>query len=143
MNDPRISNRSVLAVVLHDETRIWDVDAQDAKDAVVISKTEFENRHVREAQHHGGHESSKSDPAYFKNIAEALTEAREVILIGHGTGKANTMVAFHEHVKTHNTQLAAKILTELNADLPALTDGQIRKLGHDWFDAHRRGAAGH
>ena len=142
MSDSQIANHSVFAIVLHDETRIWNVDSED-KEFIVISKTEFENRHVREAQHHGGHETSKSDPAYFKNIAEALSEAREVLLLGHGTGKANTMVAFHEHVKSHNSGLAAKIVGEQNADLPALTEGQIRKLGHDWFVAHRKGAANH
>lgn len=142
MSDPRITNHSVIAVVLHDETRIWNVDSED-KEFIVVSKTEFENRHVREAQHHGGHETSKSDPAYFKNVAEVLGDAREVLLFGHGTGKANTMVAFHEHVKTHNSALAAKIVGEQNADLPALTEGQIRKLGQDWFVAHRKGAANH
>lgn len=142
MNDPRITNHSVIAVVLHDETRIWNVDSED-KEFIVVSKTEFENRHVREAQHHGGHETSKSDPAYFKNVAEALADAREVLLLGHGTGKANTMVAFREHVDSHNSGLAAKIVGQQNADLPALTEGQIRKLGHDWFVAHRKGAAGH
>jgi hypothetical protein len=143
MSDPQISNHSVLAVVLHDETRIWNMDGQDTKEALVVTKAELENRHVRQAQHHGGHESTKSDPGYFKDIAEMLADAREVLLMGHGTGKSNTMVAFHEHVKSHNGQLAAKILAELNADLPALSDGQIRKLGHDWLEAHRRGAANH
>ncbi len=143
MSDPRISNHSVLVVVLHDEARIWDVDAHDTKDALVITKTELENRHVREAQHHGGHESSKSDPAYFTEIAEAVADAREVLLMGHGTGKSNAMVTFHEHVKSHNSQLAGKVLAELNADLSALSDGQIRKLGLEWFEAHRGGAANH
>lgn len=143
MNDPQISNHSVLVVVLHDETRVWNIDDQDSKDALIITKTELENRHVRDAQHHGGHDSSKSDPEYFKSIAEALVDAREILLMGHGTGKANTMATFHEHVKSHNAQLAAKILAEVSADLPALSDGQIRKLGQEWFAAHRRGAANH
>ncbi len=143
MSDPLIDNHSILVAVFHNEARVWNVDDQDHKEPVVVSMTEGENRHVREAQHHGGHETSKSDPEFFKAIAEAIAHAREILLVGHGTGKANSMHVFHEHVKSHNAQVAAKILTELTADLPAMTNGQIKKLGHDWFIAHRKGAAGH
>jgi len=44
------------------------------------------HHHVREAQHHDGHGTNQNSPVFSDSVADAVADASEIILVGHGTG---------------------------------------------------------
>ncbi len=137
-----LTNRLVVAVIERDETRIWATNAEKGtKPEVIHQPTNAENhRHVREAQHHGGHDSDKATKAYYEAISKALAPAGEILLVGHGKGKANWVVKFVQHLERYHKDVAQKVVGALDINVPAMSENEILAAARDWFDEpiHRR-----
>ena len=129
-----LENKIVVAVIMHDETRIWSTHAAKGSDPAKIHiEVAQRHLHVREAQHHGGHGTSQYDVPYFESITEALKPAAEILIIGHGKGKANSAMQLISHCETHAPDVARKIVGLIDENLPALTEQQILESARDWF----------
>ena len=137
-----LTNRLVVAVIERDETRIWATNAEKGtKPEVIHQPANAENhRHVRDGQHHGGHESEKATKAYYETISKALAPAGEILLVGHGKGKANWVVKFVQHLERHHKDVAQKVVGALDINVPAMSENEILAAARDWFDEpiHRR-----
>lgn len=139
---PDLTNRVVVAVIERDETRIWATNAEKGTKPEVVTQPEQADKHhhVRQAQHHGGHDSDKSAKEYYEAISKVLAPAGEILLVGHGNGKANWMVKFVQHLERHHKDVAHKIVGALDINVPAMTEGEILAAARTWFDEpiHRR-----
>lgn len=140
---PDLANRVVVAVIERDETRIWATNAEKGtKPEVVSQPAEAEkHRHVRASQHAGGHDDvEKSTKAYYEAISKVLAPAGEILLVGHGKGKANWMVKFVQHLERHHKDVAHKVVGALDINVPAMSEGELLAAARDWFDEpiHRR-----
>lgn len=137
-----LTNRVVVAVVERDETRIWVTNAEKGTKPEVIHQPAIadNHRHVRKAQHHGGHDSDKATKAYYEEISKVLAPAGEILLVGHGNGKANWVVKFVQHLERHHKDVAQKVVGALNINVLAMTENEILAAARDWFDEpiHRR-----
>ena len=76
---------------------------------------------VREGQSHRGHDVDMFGKEYLESISLVLAGAHEILLITHGTGKSNAFAAFKEHIDSHHSDLARRIIGHLEADLTNLT----------------------
>jgi hypothetical protein len=136
MNDfdiEQIRNRAVIAAITHDETRVWLLN-DDSKDPVLrLDRKQHLSAHVRQAQAHHGHASEVGEMDYFHEIAEILELASTVVLLGHGTGKANAADRFEHHVREHHKLVALKIAVSSNINIPAMGDADIAsRARRDW-----------
>ncbi len=137
-----LTDRIVVAVIEKDETRIWTTNAAKGTKPEVIHQpaSADSHKHVRDAQHHGGHDSDKATKAYYESISKVLAPAGEILLVGHGNGKSNWVRKFVQHVERHHKDVADKIVGALDINVPALTENEILAAARAWFDEpiHRR-----
>jgi hypothetical protein len=98
-----------------------------------IKREQHLSVHVRQAQAHRGHASEVGEMDYFHEIAEILELASTVVLLGHGTGKANAADRFEHHVREHHKLVALKIAVSSNINIPAMGDADIAsRARRDW-----------
>jgi len=84
--------------------------------------------------------------AYFKALAQALAPCRQLLLVGHGNGKANASHVFEGYLEKHHRDLAARIVANVRADIDDITDHQLLRLAEPYFGLHeplRSGSGAH
>lgn len=129
----RLSDRAVVVVLTHDEARVWLLNDDSNEPVIRIVREEPEHVHVRQAQAHHGHASEVGEIAYFANIAETLKNASSIVLMGHGSGKANAATRFEHHVALHFKALSLKIAVTGIINIPAMGESEIiREARRQW-----------
>ena len=105
-----ISNKFVVVTLTHGEAKIW---------ATGIDKGQKpEKIHVPVS---GNHHHFRTDPklsnstkestqviTYFNEICAAVSSANEILLIGHGAGKASEMLHFIQFAERKHPEVAKK-----------------------------------
>jgi len=74
-------------------------------------------------------------PQYWEAITAALGPAAAILVLGHGTGKANASRHWLAHVKNHRTDVADKVVADVKVDLDDLDDRQVLRLAQHYFGA--------
>lgn len=129
----RLSNRSLVAAVTHDHTRIWLLNDGDEEPVCTVRRPEPDIRHVRSAQAHHGHASEISEVPYFNELAAVMSVASNVVLVGHGVGKANAVNRFLDHLEAHRESLLDRVAATGQANIAALSGPQIvREARRKW-----------
>ena len=68
------------------------------------------------------HHKKIDDPAFFGAIADAISGAGTVLLMGHGKGKANAMLSFVQFLERKRPEVARLVEGAVDHDLEAMTD---------------------
>lgn len=137
-----ITGKLVVAAVTHTDTRIWATDALrgDKPEVVARPSAEHLHHHVRnEQQTTHGHETNRFEHPYLESVATALDPAGQILLVGHGKGKSNSMLKLIQHLERHHPKTAEKVVSALDINVPALTEPQILAAAREWFDDHQNG----
>ena len=114
---------------------------RDARHVAIVVVTQNDTR-VWQAQHHRGHDTDHDDPVYFDSIASTLHGFDEILLIGHGHGKADHMRTFTRYVEHKHPAVAKAVVGTVDCDLNALTEPQLLAESRAWFRTfHRTGIA--
>ncbi len=132
-----LTGKFVIAVVTRDETRIWTTDAKRGEVPNTISLPPVDHHHVREAQHHGGHDSSKNDKPYYEAVSQALRPASEILLMGHGKGKGNSMLQLVQYLERHHHEVAKNVVGAVDENIVAMTEPEILAAARHWIEVHR------
>lgn len=82
--------------------------------------------HRKEAHYEG--ERVPEDTSFYEQVARDLVPAREIVLIGHGTGKSNALDFLMEYLKTHHPTIFQKVIATEVVDLSALTEREIEAI---------------
>jgi hypothetical protein len=82
--------------------------------------------HRKEANYEG--ERVPEDPEFYEKISAALSPAREILIIGHATGKSNAGDHLLEHLQKRHPETAQHVVGPITADLSHITDGEIMAL---------------
>ena len=129
----------VAVAITREEARVWTSGvASGAKpDAIHAPSEMLRHHHVREAQHHHGHDTDRTSSLYYESIAAAIEGASHIVLIGHGKGKANEVLRFTQYLERKNPALAHKVVGAIDSDLEALSQDQVLALVRDWFDQYQ------
>ena len=133
-----IKGKLVVAVVTHDQTRIWATDAIRGETPTLVSRpgAEHVHHHVRQGQGSRGHEANRFEIPYYEGVSKSLEPAGQILLIGHGKGKSNSMIRFVQHMERHHLSTAKKIVGAIDANLPALSEPQILAAAREWYEQH-------
>lgn len=124
--------------ITRDEARVWTSgDEPGVKPESIHAPSEMSrHHHVREAQHHHGHDTDHANPAYYESITRAVAGASQIVLVGHGRGKADEMLRLTQYWERKHPDVAQKVVGAIDSDLEALTDNQILALVRDWFEQY-------
>lgn len=129
----KLTDRAVVVALTHDEARMWLLNDDSNEPIERIKREEPEHMHVRQTQAHHGHASEIGESAYFADIAEALKSSSSIVLMGHGSGKANAATRFEHHVAAHFKELSLKIAVTGTINIPALGESEIiREARRQW-----------
>lgn len=137
-----IKNKFVVIAITQDEARVWATGLEKGThpEKIYAPSDKGSHHHVRQTQHHGGHSGDPADKGFFDVIANHVSEASEILLIGHGDGKANAVVRFVQFIERNNPAVAKKVVGAIDADLNAMSENQILATSRTWFDRfHRTG----
>lgn len=129
-----IAGHNLVVAVMHDEARIWRLDEIGSEPSVFIKRTVPESIHVRQAQSHHMHSHEIGETEYFMEISEALSGGLKIIVVGHGTGKANASERFMKYLEQRHSALLPRIVSSENANLPHMSNAEIiAGVRHRWL----------
>lgn len=135
---------AMVVAITRDEARVWRRGLDKGTDPKRLDRPSEVGQHqrTRQAQKHRGHDVDHDDPRFFEDVVEKISDATEILLVGHGAGKADYKDRFQAHLEHRHPEVAAKVVGNVDSDLNALTENQILSLARDWFDQyHRSGLA--
>ena len=125
--------------IMREEARVWTsgVESGSKPETIHAPSEKRRHHHIREAQHHHGHDTDRTNPVYYESIAQAVAHASHIVLIGHGKGKANEMLRLTQYLERKHPDTAKKVVGAIDSDLESLSQDQVLSLVRDWFDQYQ------
>jgi hypothetical protein len=128
----------VLTITKH-ETRVWATGtARGAIPTKIFAPPELNSHHFRDDPKHHGRGDGPGVPTYYREIIHAIKDASEILIIGHGHGKASSMLHFIQYLERKEPDLAAKVVDAIDTDLIAMSEPEILAMARLWFYTHER-----
>lgn len=87
--------------------------------------------HRKEAHYVG--ERVPEEDSWYEEIAQDLSHAKEIILIGHATGTSNAAVFLSAYLKSHHPDTFQRIIATETVDLSAMTEPEIEATARKAF----------
>jgi hypothetical protein len=132
-----VRGKSVVVAIDFRLTRIYPTNATpDQRPEKIVApdpRGRFHEVHHRAGNPDGTYEADSSE--YWKEITDALEPAGEILILGHGKGKANASHHWVSYVERHRKDVAAKIVADLRIDIDDLDDAQLLRLAQSYFGA--------
>lgn len=138
-NVERIRGANVVATIDFHRTLIYPLGGGGAESSERIEDVDSQG-HAHEIAHKGGNPDGTyeaGNPDYWREISEALSPARAILLLGHGNGKANASHQWVAYAEQHHKDVAAKVIADVRADIDDLTGPQVVQLAHHYFAIQR------
>ena len=133
MDSPRLT---VVALTTR-EARIWDAGIDPhARSVVVEAARHHRNVHVRAAQEDHLHHRRIDDPEFYGRVIQGIPPTGDILLIGHGRGKANAMMSFVQHAERTRPDVASRVVGAIDNDLTSMTEGQVLAAARLWLSHH-------
>ena len=130
-----LTHRVAVAAVTRGITKVWAVnDPAGTRPQVLMPEPDDQrNNHYRQVQRNHHNETDVFDRDYFEEIAQLLAPAKEILLVGHGKGKANEMLKLVQYLERYHADTARKIVGAVDTHLESLSDAEILKFSKEWF----------
>jgi hypothetical protein len=118
----------MVVIIDHHAARVFDeVGSTQLQDAVTIKPYDPHHFHQhlihRKEAHYRG-DRVPEEPAFYEEVATALLPAKEIVLIGHGTGKSNAAEVLAQYLAKHHPEVSRRVKATETADLSALTEAE-------------------
>ena len=132
----KYANRLVVVEVTHDIAKVWAVrDPSQTHPDVVLREPDSEKQnHFKQAHRDNNHNVENINRHYFEEIVNYILDAKHILFVGNGTGKANQMEVFAEYLNEKHHHLAEKIVGKLSLNIKAMTDAEIVDAARAWAD---------
>lgn len=131
----QIRGKNVVAVIDFHQSTIYVTDAAPGQRPERLLATD-PHGHFHQVHHHSGNPSGAYDddsPAYWHELADALSPAGAILLLGHGRGKANASHLWVAYVEKHRKDVAAKVVADVRTDIDHLETKQVLGLAQYYF----------
>lgn len=130
-----LDHRVAVAAITRGTVRIWAVnDPSGTKPEILVMEKDDQHRnHFKQIHQNAHHGTDKWDREYLDAIVEILAPAKEILLVGHGHGKANEMVKLVQYLERYHPDVAKKVVGAEDTNLEALTDNEILAFAKSWF----------
>ncbi|MFA7324673.1 MAG: hypothetical protein WC005_09980 [Candidatus Nanopelagicales bacterium] len=136
MHHAGIGAAPVIAAIDFNQAQLWLLTSSTDETSTRVSGVSPFGLHKVHSTRVGGeklHQGS-SDTAYWEAVAQALKDATDILLLGHGKGKSNASHVFAGYLESHHPDLAHKVIGELRCDIDSLTDAQLISFGRRFLD---------
>ena len=111
----------------HQKATVWHFSPTEQDNTVVHAADPHQRVHSRKSAH-GGHKAP-ADPRFFEEVAQAITGAHEILVIGPAQSKHE----FATFLRDKHPLLGKSIVAVENADHP--TDAQVLDYARRHFTA--------
>lgn len=130
---------SVVLTITRDEARVWTsgIDKWSHPDTIRAGDEMTQHHHVRQAQHHHGHDTDHANRDFFEEVAHSISGAHQILLIGHGKGKADQMLRLVQYLERHHPDVARRVVGAIDSNLMALTDREVLAIARTWLEDRR------
>jgi hypothetical protein len=136
---PDISEKFVVITVTKDEARVWATGtARGTIPTKIYAPPALNAHHFRDDPKHHGRGDGPGVPRYYEEIVAAIGGASEILLIGHGHGKASAMLHFIQYLERKHPDLAAEVVDALDTNLIAMSEPETLAMARGWFEDHQR-----
>ena len=123
---------TLMVVVDHHGAKIYRIEPGSG-DAAPRKITPYDPHHFL---HHLTHKDqvreagqrAPEDLSFYQRIGDALAPASRIIVVGHGKGQSNAAQHLLEYLRTHHGEVYQRVVREIEADLSAITPGQLLAL---------------
>jgi hypothetical protein len=119
----------LLVVIDHHEAKIYRIDAtaDDVEQPVIrpYDPHHFLHHLAHKDQSRERGQRAPEDATFYERIAQAITPAGRIVVIGHGQGQSNAADHLAHYIRSHHRELYQRIVGELVADLSAITAPQL------------------
>jgi stalled ribosome rescue protein Dom34 len=115
----------------HKEAHVIQFNPDDAEKSIIHPKS----RHKTHLHHKDGvigPGKAPPDPKYYQEVADAIKDAGEILIVGPSTAK----LELFKHLQQHAPAIAARVVSVETVDHP--TDGQLLKFARRHFEADDR-----
>ena len=127
--------KCVVAVIGFRDTLIYPTDASPGQRPERVVATDprgrFHKVHHRAGNPEGTYEGDS--PEYWREVTEALVAAGAILLLGHGTGRANASQHWVSYAEKHRKDVAAKVVADVRVDTDHLDDARVLRLAQCYF----------
>ena len=82
--------------------------------------------HRKEAHYRG--ERVPEEHSFYEEVAKDLISAKEIVLVGHASGKSNAADFLKEYLKAHHPDISRRVIATESADLSAVSEPEIEAL---------------
>jgi hypothetical protein len=135
-----ISNKFIVITLTQEEAKIWSTGLEKTSKPEKISAVDH-NTHQHKLRQERRHKGPGLDPVtkeFFESVSTACKTAAEILLLGHGSGKADMAHNFQSYLKEKHPDIAKKIVGTIEADVAHMTEPQVLAQARAWFDNHRK-----
>ncbi len=130
-----VRDKNVVAAIDFRNTTIYPTDAFPGQPPEHIVATDphgrFHKVHHRAGNPEGTYEADS--PEYWREVTEALSPGGAILLLGHGSGKANASHHWVAYVEKQRPDVAAKVVADVRVDIDHLDDAQVLRLAQYYF----------
>jgi hypothetical protein len=133
----QIHGKNVVAVIDFHEAIVYPTDASLGRRPDRLVAIDLLG-HFHKVHHHAGNPKGAYEddsPAYWRDLTDALSFAGAILLLGHGTGKANASHRWVAYVEEHRKDVAAKVVADVRVDIDHLGLEQVLGLAQYYFAA--------
>jgi hypothetical protein len=130
-----LDHRVAIAAVTRGITKVWAVNDPAGTRPQIIQPEAADQRHnhYRQVQRNDHTDTDRFDRDYFEEICALLAPASEILLVGHGKGKANAMLKLVQYLERYHPATAEKVVGAIDTHLESLTDSEVLDFAKDWF----------
>jgi hypothetical protein len=118
-------NSTTVVVIDHHSARLYSGGAQQGGEIKPYDPHHFHHHLIHRKEAHYQGDRVPEETSFYAEIAEALTSAGDIVLVGHGVGKSSAVDALLTHLKAHRPQLAQRVKGVEVLDLSALSEAEI------------------
>jgi len=127
----------VVLTITKNETRVWATGTtRGTIPTKIFAPPEYNSHHFRDDPKHQGRGDGPGVPTYYREIIQAIKGASQILIIGHGNGKASSMLHFIQYLERKEPDLAAKVVDAIDTNLIAMTEPEILAMAREWFESH-------
>lgn len=134
-----ISEKFVVITITEHEARVWATGIDRGTiPQKIYAPPGLNSHHFRDDPKMKGRGDGPGVPAYYNEIIAAVSGASEILIMGHGHGKASSMLHFVQYLERKHPELAKKVVDAIDTNFVAMTEPEILAVARDWFEAHTR-----
>ncbi len=128
---PARPNRMIVVIDHHAAHVYQDFGGSRPADERTVQPYDPDNFHHhlihRKEAHYRGERVPEED-SFYEEIAKDITQANEIVLIGHAIGKSNAADFLKAYLKNHHPDTYRRVIVTESADLSAVTEPEIEAL---------------